>query len=79
MSKQSKIQQNKTILVQSPFMPGNEMGLYYKAPEPTRGTVDTALLCTNSVLSMITAVDNTEKIWLNSSATISNPTLQQNN
>ena len=38
------------------------MGLYYKAHEPTRGTVDTALLCANSVLSMITAVDNTEKI-----------------
>ena len=36
-SKQPKIQLNKTTLVQVPnTRPGNEVGLFYNAPEPTR-------------------------------------------
>jgi len=38
-SKQHRMQQNKTSLVQSPLMtrPGNEVGLFYNAPKPTGG------------------------------------------
>jgi len=37
-----KIQQNKTTVVQQPLMthdswPGNEIGLFFNDPEPTRG------------------------------------------
>jgi len=39
-SKQPKIQQNKTTLVQLHLTTGNGVGLFYNAPEPTRGAFE---------------------------------------
>jgi len=43
-SRQPKIQQNKTTLVLLPLttlgLAGNEVGLFYNAPEPTRGEIN---------------------------------------
>ena len=39
-SKQPKIQQNKTTLVQLHLTTGNGVGLFYNAPEPTRGACE---------------------------------------
>ena len=48
-SRQPKIQQDKTTQVQ---LPGNEVGLFYIAPEPTRG-----LIRLEATVFIVTCVD----------------------